>query len=52
MSVIALLLMSVIILCKKEDERDKFVGTWTGNLYFSRIGTEYPTIVIIMRIKS
>jgi len=51
MSVFALLLMSVIISCKKEDERDKFVGTWTGNLYFSRIGTEYPTTVIITKSK-
>ena len=47
----ALVLMSAIISCEKEkeDERDKFVGTWTGTLYFSRIGTEYSSTVIITK---
>jgi hypothetical protein len=31
--------------CKKtaSDERDIFIGTWSGHLYFERIGTEYFT---------
>jgi len=47
----ALLFVAIIISCNKEttDERDKFVGTWTGNLYFARIGTEYFTTVLITK---
>jgi hypothetical protein len=40
--------------CKKEasDERDKFIGTWTGNLYFSRIGQEFLITEIITKSSS
>ena len=50
-----LLIMALIISCKKEttdvkaDPRDKFVGTWTAHLYFSRIGNEYYTTDIITK---
>lgn len=44
-----LLAITSITSCNKTDERDKFVGTWTGNLCFARIGTEYSTIVIITK---
>jgi hypothetical protein len=53
MLVLALLFMSVNSSCKKEnDERDKFVGTWTGKLFFSRIGTEYEITVTITKSKT
>jgi hypothetical protein len=50
-AVYALLLMSTTLSCKKEkeDARDIFVGTWTGILFFSRIGTEYPVTVTISK---
>jgi len=32
---------------ESKDERDKFVGTWSGNLYFSRIGQEFFITVTI-----
>jgi hypothetical protein len=48
-----ILFIFLIHSCKKEsvppDERDKFVGTWTGNLYFSRIGQEFSETVIISK---
>jgi serine protease inhibitor ecotin len=50
--VLSLLFVSTIISCKEEDERDKFVGTWAGNLFFSRIGTEYPVTVTISKSKT
>ena len=54
MFVFALLVMSVITSCNKddEDERDKFVGTWTGKLYFARIGTEYSVSITITKSKT
>lgn len=51
----AFLVTTIIISCNKEttigstDVRDKFVGTWTGNMCFARIGTEYPTTEIITK---
>jgi|WetSurMetagenome_2_1015567.scaffolds.fasta_scaffold337275_2 hypothetical protein len=52
-AILYVLLLSVISLnsCKKEssDQRDKFVGTWTGNLYFSRIGQEFSVTEIISK---
>lgn len=49
--VYAILLLSVISSCKKEeeDERDKFVGTWAGKLFFSQIGTEYDITLTITK---
>jgi hypothetical protein len=46
--------------CKKEspevktktDPRNKFVGTWSAHLYFSRIGQEFYTIDIITKSTS
>ena len=51
---VILLICSVNISCneKASDERDKFVGTWTGYLCFARIGTEYFTTVIITKSTS
>lgn len=51
-----ILLILLIHSCKEEsvpaDERDKFVGTWTSNLYFGRIGQEFSGIVIISKSKT
>jgi len=52
MLVFALLFLSVNSSCKENDERDKFVGTWTGKLFFSRIGTEYDITVIITKSRT
>lgn len=48
-----LLLIAIINSCKEreQDERDKFVGTWTGNMCFARSGTEYSTTEIITKSK-
>lgn len=48
--VCTLSLITIINSCKREqDERDKFVGTWTGNMCFARSGTEYSTTEIIIK---
>lgn len=49
MFVFAFLSISLIISCEEEDERDDFVGTWTGILFFSRISTEYSATVTITK---
>lgn len=48
------LLISIINSCKEreQDERDRFVGTWTGNMCFARSGTEYSTTEIIIKSKT
>lgn len=52
---IAVLIVGILILivmnnsCKESDERDQFVGTWTGLMIFSRIGYEFSTSVIITK---
>jgi hypothetical protein len=49
----ALLFITILNSCKKEqDERDKFAGTWTGNMSFARSGTEYPTTELINKSKT
>jgi hypothetical protein len=54
----ALLLITIILSCDSEtkeegtDIRDKFVGTWTGKIYFSRIGTEYSITEIVTKSKT
>jgi len=51
-----LILLGTILMftntCKKDessDEREKFIGTWTGILYFSAIGREFNTTEIITK---
>ena len=44
-----LLFIAILNSCKEElDDRDKFAGTWTGNMCFARSGTEYSTTEIII----
>jgi hypothetical protein len=48
-----LLFITILNSCKEElDDRDKFVGTWTGNMCFARSGTEYSTTEIIIKSKT
>jgi len=47
--VTSLMIIAIINSCKETDDRDKFVGTWTGLMMFSRIGYEFPTTVIISK---
>ena len=49
-----LLIISFINSCKERDpdDRDKFAGTWTGNMCFARVGTEYSTTEIITKSKT
>ena len=44
-----LILIAILNSCKEVDERDKYVGTWTGLMIFSRIGYEFSTTVIISK---
>jgi len=45
-----LIVITIINSCVREqDERDRFVGTWTGNMSFARSGTEYSTTEIIIK---
>ena len=48
-----LLFIAILNSCKEElDDRDKFAGTWTGNMCFARSGTEYSTTEIIIKSKT
>jgi hypothetical protein len=47
-----LLLAAMINSCEEQDERDQFVGTWTGNMCFARTGTEYSTTEIVIKSKT
>lgn len=48
-----LILITVINRCEGDpDERDKFVGTWAGNMCFARSGTEYSTTETIIKSKT
>jgi hypothetical protein len=38
-----LILIAMLNSCKEVDERDKYAGTWTGLMIFSRIGYEFST---------
>ena len=55
LGVIGIILLVIIIhSCDSDnneapDERDKFIGTWTGKLYFSRIPQEFSVTITISK---
>jgi hypothetical protein len=44
-----LLMLLMFVSCKEKDERDTYIGTWSGHLVFERIGTEYYTTEVITK---